>query len=193
MGRNNAIPGKGRAVKMEDKLKESLNELAEQTAERARPGLAADIKRRIPHTLVPHRGGLDTINIIIDLRVNKLTAAAVIIIAMILLAHFFGSRGTPGDSIFRDSMMLVKYILGTGGGGSDLLAVRSRYQSLVEKGEEAVYYGDEADLNDSNAVLVQWKLSDGQYKVISGDLQEKTVSADELIKLQAGMLKKKIK
>ena len=178
---------------MEGKLKESLNELAERMGEQARPGLAEDIKHRIPHKLVPHRGGLDTINIIIDLRVNKLTAAAVIIIAMILLAHFFSSRDTPGDSIFQDSKMLVKYILGTGVGGSDLLAVRSRYESLVEKGKEAVYYGDKADLKDGNAVLVQWKVSDGQYKIISGDLQEKTVSAEELIKLQAEMLEKKMK
>lgn len=178
---------------MQDKLKKSLNELAERTAEQTRPRLAEDIKRRIPHRLVRHRGGLDTINIIIDLRVNKLTAAAVIIIAMILLAHFFSSRDTPGDSIFRDSKMLVKYILGARVGGSDLLAVRSRYDSLVEKGEQAVYYGDKADLKDSNAVLVQWKLSDGRYKIISGDLQEKTLSADELIKLQADMLKNRIK
>ena len=187
------MPGKGRAVKMEDRLKESLNELAERAGEHARPGLAEDIKHRIPRKLVRHRGGLDTINIIIDLRVNKLTAAAVIIIAMILLAHFFSSRDTPGDSIFRDSKMLVRYILGTGAGGSDLLAVRSRYESLLEKGEEAIYYGDKADLNDSNAVLVQWRLSDGQYKIISGDLQEKTVSAEELIRLQAEMLKKRMK
>jgi len=178
---------------MEEKLKESLNELAERTAGQARPGLAEDIKHRIPHKLVRHRGGLDTINIIIDLRVNKLTAAAVIIIAMILLAHFFSSRDTPGDSIFQDSKMLVQYILGTRVGGSDLLAVRSRYESLVEKGEQAVYYGDKADLKDGSAVLVQWRLADGQYKIISGDLQEKTVSAEELIKLQAEMLKKKIK
>lgn len=178
---------------MEDRLKESLNELAGQTAERARPGLAKEIKRRIPRKLVRHRGGLDTINIIIDLRVNRLTAAAVIIIAMILLAHFFSSRDTPGESIFQDSKMLVKYILGTGAGGSDLLAVRSRYESLVEKGEDAAYYGDKADLNDSNAVLVQWRLSDGRYKIISGDLQEKTVSAEELIRLQAEMLKKRMK
>jgi hypothetical protein len=178
---------------MKDKLEQSLNELAERTAERARSCLAEDIKHRIPHRLVRHRGGLDTINIIIDLRVNRLTAAAVIIIAIILLAHFFSSRDTPGDSIFQDGKMLVKYILGSGAGGNDLLAVRSRYESLLDKGEEAVYYGDKADLNDSNAVLVQWRLSDGQYKIISGDLQEKTVSPEELIKLQAAMLKKKIK
>ena len=189
----NEISRKGRAVKMEDKLKESLSKLAEQTVDRARPGLAERIKRRIPHRLVSHRGGLDTINIIIDLRVNRLTAAAVIIIAMILLAHFFGSRDTPEDSIFRDTKMLVQYFLGSGAGGSDLLAVRSRYDSLVEKGEQAVYYGDKADLRDGNAVLLHWRLSDGQYRVISGDLQEKTVNADELIKLQAGMLKKKMK
>jgi hypothetical protein len=56
-----------------------------------------------------------------------------------------------------------------------------------------VYYGDSVDPQDSDAVLIQWKLSDGEYRVIFGDLREKTVSAEELIRLQAKMLRKKAK
>jgi len=177
----------------QEKLKESLNQLAGRTAEPAPPSLAENIKQRIPAKLAAHRGGMDTINIIIDLRVNKLTAAVVIIITMILLANFFGSRGLPGDGLFQDSKIVFQYILGASAGRNELSAVRSRYECLVNKGNEAVYYGDKTDVSDSNAVLLQWKLSDGQYKVITGDLQEKAVSAEELIRLQAEMLQKKIR
>jgi len=56
-----------------------------------------------------------------------------------------------------------------------------------------VYYGDVIDPADGNAVLMQWKLSDGSYRVIFADLREETISAEELIKLQAQMLQKKAK
>jgi hypothetical protein len=76
---------------------------------------------------------------------------------------------------------------------SVLATAKSRYEYLVQTGKDVVYYGDSVDPQDNNAVLIQWKLSDGQYKVIFGDLREKTVSAEELIRLQARMLQKKAK
>ena len=62
-----------------------LNKLADKTQESVHPELSEDIKHQIPHRLLTHRGGLDTIKIIIDLRINKLTAAAAIIITIIFL------------------------------------------------------------------------------------------------------------
>jgi hypothetical protein len=56
-----------------------------------------------------------------------------------------------------------------------------------------VYYGDNVDPRDGNAVLIQWKVSEGEYRVVFGDLREETVSAEELIRLQARMLQKKAK
>ena len=38
---------------------------------------------------------------------------------------------------------------------------------------------------------MQWKVGDDEYKVLFSDLREKEVSGDELIELQAQMLKKK--
>jgi len=38
---------------------------------------------------------------------------------------------------------------------------------------------------------LQWKLPDGSYRIITGDLQEKTISAEELIELLSTMLQKK--
>ena len=178
----------------EENLKKLLNGLAEKTAEPVRPGLADDIKHQIPHRLMPHRRGMSTVNIIIDLRVNKLTAAAVIIITMILCANFLGNRDSTGDGILQDSKLLAKYFLsGKSAEKNTVLAGKSKYEYLVRQGREVVFYGDSIDTEDSNAVLMQWKLSDGEYGVMFGDLRTKTVGAEELIKLQARMLQKKKK
>jgi len=176
----------------EEKLEKLLNELADATTEPVHPHLAEDIKHQIPPQLSPHRGGMDTVNIIIDLRINKLTAAAAIIVTMILCASFFGSRSLEGDSIYQDSKLLIKYCLeGIDADRSNVLTAKSRYEYLAKRVKDIVYYGDSIDPKDDNAVLIQWKLSDGKYRVVFGDLREKTVSAEELIKLQARMLQKK--
>jgi len=168
-----------------------LNQLAERTKEPVPHGLAEDIKDRIPRQLHPHRGGIDTVNIIIDLRISKLAAAAIIIITMVLLAGLLGHPQLTGDDIYQDSKMLLKYFLSSAGvERSNVRMVRSRYQYLTRKGKDVVYYDQSIDPQDCNAVLMQWKLSDGKYRVIFGDLREKTVNAEELVKLQAQMLQK---
>jgi len=175
----------------QEKLSELLGELADRQTEQPRPGLAEEIKHDIPHRLMPHKHGLDTINIIIDLRINRLVAAAIIVAAMVLLAHFFAYRDSAGNSIYQDTRMLVAYLLHGDKDKSSLSAVRARYEGLFEKGEEATFLGTESDLGDSKAVLLHWKSPDGRYKVIFGDLREKTIDAAELIKVQAQMLQKR--
>jgi hypothetical protein len=178
----------------EEKLGKLLNELADATAEPVHPYLAEDIKHQIPQQLSPHRGGMDTVNIIIDLRISKLAAAAAIIVTMILFANFFGGQSPADGGIYQNGKLLIKYCLGgIGADRSNVLTAKSRYEYLAQRVKDVVYYGDSVDPQDSNAVLIQWKLSDGQYKVIFGDLREKTVSAEELIRLQARMLQKKAK
>jgi hypothetical protein len=178
----------------EEKLEKLLNELADATAEPVPPYLAEDIKHQIPQQLSPHRGGVDTVNIIVDLRISKLAAAAAIIVTMILFASFFGGRSQGNGGIYQSGKLLVEYCLG----GivvdrSNVLTAKSRYEYLARTGKDVVYYGDSVDPRDSNAVLIQWKLSDGEYRVVFGDLHEETVSAEELIRLQAQMLQKKAK
>ena len=175
----------------EKQLQRVLNELSQATEESVRPSLAEDIKQHIPPILNPHRRGIDTINIIIDLRINKLTAAAIIIATMILLANLFGWRDLYGSSIYQDSKILVAYLLRGQAEKNKLLNVKSRYEHLLEKGEQVIYYGDKANLNNSSAVLLQWKLPDGNYAIITSDSQEKTVSPEELIELLSKMLQEK--
>jgi hypothetical protein len=178
----------------EEELEKLLNELADATAQPAPPHLAEDIKHQIPHHLSPHRGGMDTVNIIIDLRISKLAAAAAIIVTMVLCANFLRSRSPTGDGIYQDSKLLIKYCLGgIDARRSDVFTAKTRYEYLTQRVKDVVYYGDSIDPEDSNAVLIQWKLSDGKYRVVFGDLREETVSAEELIKLQARMLQKKAK
>ncbi len=178
----------------EEKLEKLLNELADATAEPVHPYLAEDIKHQIPQQLSPHKGGIDTVNIIIDLRISKLAAAAAIIVTMILFANFFGGQSPADGGIYQNGKLLIKYCLGgIGADRSNVLTAKSRYEYLAQRVKDVVYYGDSVDPQDSNAVLIQWKLSDGEYRVVFGDLREEIVTAEELIRLQARMLQKKAK
>lgn len=59
------------------------------------------------------------------------------------------------------------------------------YYKLIQEGKDPVYYGKDVNAGDANAVLMRWKVSEGQYRVIFGDLSIETVSADELAELEA--------
>ncbi len=49
---------------------------------------------------------------------------------------------------------------------------------------DAAYYGKTVSPNDKDQVLVRWKLDDGQYEVIFGDLRAETVTADRVRTLE---------
>ena len=176
----------------EQNLEQMLHELTRATKESVDPGLADSIKEKIPSDLSHHKHGIDTVNIIIDLRINKLAAAAAIIIALILLANVFKERSAGNGSIYTDGKQVVKYLLREIN-NQDASIARSRYEYLVEKGRDVSYFGDSVERGDSNSILMQWKINDNQYGVMFGDLSTKTVDAEQLIKLQAKMLSKKKK
>lgn len=171
-----------------EKLKELLSELGQDMAEPVRPGLAEEVKNRIPHRLVPHT--MDTINIMIHLRISKLAAAAAIVITMVLLAGFMGGHGSLGYGMYEDSKLFLKYCLGGEDAcrGEVLAGLAGFYEDMVEQGRDVTYYGDKADPDDPYAILMHWKLPNGKYGVILGDLNPRTVSAATLIRLQARML-----
>ena len=177
----------------EEKTENLLNELADATEQPVPDHLAEDIKNQIPHNLHHHRGGLDTVSIIIDLRISKLAAAAAIIITMILLANFLRTKDLESGGIIQDSKLLIQYCLGGIDPKTSALKAQSRYEQLTQSLDNVVYYGDSVDASDANAVIIQWQLPDGRYRVVFGDLHEETVTADQLIKLQARMLQKNAK
>lgn len=166
----------------EKRLERDLGRLGDATAEGVREGLAGDIKVAIARGGRPHKRGMDSFNIIIDLRISKLAAAAVIIVTTVLCANFLG-RDAGGESLLKDSKMLVRYILGGSGvGRNDSVAGAAKYGGLVRHGEGGVGYAESAGPADSNAVLMHRQLSEGKYLVIYGDFSSETISYDHLLK-----------
>ena len=175
----------------EEQINELLNELGRRATEPVRPGLSEEIKQRIPHRLSRHKIGWDTVNIIIDLRLSKSVAAAAIIITMILLLNLFGGRDLTSGGIIKDSMLLIKY---WGGSGEDQVSIsRSRYEHLLDRGENVIWYGDSIDIKDADAVLMQRKLPDDKYELTFADGNEKQVNSEQLVKLLTRMLEKRPK
>jgi hypothetical protein len=63
------------------------------------------------------------------------------------------------------------------------------YMTLVQGKKEPVYYGDKVAAADSNTVLMRWKISDDEYRVIYSDLTAENVSAEKLAELEAAISK----
>ena len=179
----------------EEKLKELLNRLGDFTAEAVRADLDEDIRHQIPQRLVRHRVNWNTFSIIIDLRVSRSVAAAVIIVTMLLWASFLGAWNGSADQMYQDSLLLLKYGLsGEKIGRSDALAsIENLHKILAEQGKTVTYYGKEADAEDNHIILMHWVLPDGRYRVIFNDLSIRTVAAPTLILLQDYMLEKELK
>jgi len=59
------------------------------------------------------------------------------------------------------------------------------YGTLQTEGKEPVYNGQAVTAADAGKVLVRWKLDDGQYRVIFGDLKVEDVSPSRLAELEA--------
>jgi hypothetical protein len=52
------------------------------------------------------------------------------------------------------------------------------------RNEDAAYYGKTVEPKDKDKVLLRWKLDDGRYEVIFGNLQAETVTAEKLHSLE---------
>ncbi|MHC4843499.1 MAG: hypothetical protein ACYTEE_06830 [Planctomycetota bacterium] len=175
-----------------EKFERLFYKLTDATSESSRDQLSSKIKEQIPSPL-PHHRGLDTINIMIDLRISRIAAAAAIIITVLIFASFLGGKGTRAENLFQDAKILIQYWLGGDKGQENIFKDSSNLlRRLVPEDKENVeYFGDIVEQGDSEAVLMYWKLDDGRYEVIFGDLQVGTLTADELLKAQGNMLKKK--
>jgi len=70
-----------------------------------------------------------------------------------------------------------------------LVVSRYFYKYLVEENKDPVYYGETVGPDDTDKVLLRWKLDDGQYRVIFGDLHANTVTADVMKELETALPK----
>ena len=66
----------------------------------------------------------------------------------------------------------------------NILQAGTFYAQLAGAEKEAVYYGDSVTSENPEAVLLRWKVSDGVYRVIFGDLSAGNFSAEELANLE---------
>jgi len=58
------------------------------------------------------------------------------------------------------------------------------YMTLVEEQKEPIYYGESVGPEDADRVLMRWKISDNEYRIIFGDLSVGNVTAEELAALE---------
>jgi outer membrane lipoprotein-sorting protein len=58
------------------------------------------------------------------------------------------------------------------------------YMMLVQEKREPVYYGQTVGPEDTDAVLLRWKVSDNEYRIIFGDLSVGNATAEELANLE---------
>jgi hypothetical protein len=58
------------------------------------------------------------------------------------------------------------------------------YNGLQRDKKDPAYYGKTVTPKDADKVLMRWKLSDSEYRVIYGDLHAETVTPEKLAELE---------
>ena len=86
-----------------------------------------------------------------------------------------GLKGTSGDESiskkFTDKM-------------TPIFMAATFYGTLVRGNKDPAYYGKTVTPQDADKVLMRWKVSDTEYRVIFGNLNAQTVKADVLAELE---------
>ncbi len=176
----------------QDHIIQLLDELAEATQENPRADLGSQIKDHIPGRLIRHRVNWNTVNVVVDFRMSRSIAAAAILVAILLLSGLFHLGNGSGTSVYQDSKLLLRY--GFGGESaarSDLIeSLKNFYDDLVRQGRDVTFYGESADPEDRHAILMHWKMPNGEYRVVYNDLSARTISAAALVRLQSRMIQK---
>jgi hypothetical protein len=73
--------------------------------------------------------------------------------------------------------------------GTPLRRLRRFFTGLNLDGKDAAYYGRTVTPQDADKVLMRWKLSDSEYRIIYGDLHAETVSSERLAELEKAVPK----
>jgi hypothetical protein len=63
------------------------------------------------------------------------------------------------------------------------------YDKLIEDKKDPAYYGETVKPGNADKVLLRWKLDDGRYRIIFGDLHADTVTADVMKELETTLPK----
>lgn len=71
----------------------------------------------------------------------------------------------------------------------DIFFASAFYDKLIREKRNVAYYGDRVTSNDVDKVLMWWKTSEDNYRIIFGDLTEENVSAEQLEELKVTLSK----
>lgn len=66
----------------------------------------------------------------------------------------------------------------------DIFFATAFHDKLVREKKDVTYHGDAVTARDGDEVLMRWKIADGKYRVVFGDLTAKDVTPDELKRLE---------
>ncbi|MHB9068916.1 MAG: hypothetical protein ACYC54_00970 [Sedimentisphaerales bacterium] len=72
---------------------------------------------------------------------------------------------------------------------ADVFFVGAYYDKLVKQKMEPVYYGNGLTVENGDRILMRWKISDNQYRVIYGNLTAGNISSGQLAELETSLLK----
>lgn len=178
----------------EKSTKNLLKRLPQRLAESVPTDLGQKIKQQIPQRLLPHRWGGETVNIIVHLRISRLTAVAAIVLTLVLCVQFFSDHNPNQNAgLYDEVKVLLNLLPGTEGTEADFQAsfLKGQQDKLVSRGIDVVYFENAYDKDSPQTLLMYWKLPSGQYSVIYRDLRKENVSPEKLIKLQADMIRQK--
>jgi hypothetical protein len=70
-----------------------------------------------------------------------------------------------------------------------IISIARFYSELLKTAKEPAYYGAGITAVDSNSVLIRWKISDNEYRVIYGDLTAENISTEQLAEMEAAISK----
>ena len=68
-----------------------------------------------------------------------------------------------------------------------IMAVGPFHMKLVQEKRDPVYYGENVTPEDSDLILLRWRLDSGDYSVIYGDLRTETVTPERLAELESAI------
>lgn len=70
-----------------------------------------------------------------------------------------------------------------------IISTTTFYMLLTGEKKEPAYYGNVVTPQDTDKVLMRWRISDKEYRVVFGDLHAESVSPERLAQLEGAMLK----
>ena len=173
-------------------IEKMLERMGQATDHSPGEDLSENIKRHIPDRLYEHKAGRDTVSIMINLRISRLAAAAIIILTIIIGLQVIPAVSSEDSGLIQDGRMWLRAWTSKSATEKVLNKQSSQlYRELVSKGKDITYYGESINPDGSDSILMHWKVDEDKYMVIFGNLKKEIVSSEDLIKLQSEMLSTK--